>query len=130
MIGFEIELPISCTDGDVRLTGGSETNGTIEVCHENQWGLICSSGFGTNEAKVICQQLKFPTSGKNQHSPTSTHHFVLTFILQGLLPSLGLLRNLIQSYDLFSSRCCNAVVGKKPYWTVLGETLNPFVVAP
>ena len=34
-----------CTDGDIRLTGGgSETEGTVEICHDQTWGMV--SGLG------------------------------------------------------------------------------------
>ena len=30
-----------CTDGEVRLVGGSnETEGTVEVCHNKTWGMV------------------------------------------------------------------------------------------
>lgn len=49
-----------CTDGDMRLVGGSNvTVGRVEVCVNDAWGTVCNSGFGTNEAKVICRALEF-----------------------------------------------------------------------
>lgn len=61
VLGFEVDQVTICDDGDVRLVGGTHaTQGRAEVCYNNVWGTICNSRFGTNEAKVICNQLGFP----------------------------------------------------------------------
>ena len=47
-----------CTEGQVRLVGGSSDNeGTIEICHDNLWGLITDAGWDNKDAVVICRQL-------------------------------------------------------------------------
>ena len=49
-----------CTDGEVRLIGGSFSNkGRLEVCLNNAWGSVCDSVgvFTRDEAKVVCRQL-------------------------------------------------------------------------
>ena len=54
-----------CSNGDVRLTGGqSDSDGTVEVCYSNIWGLIEVSGWGENDAIVICRQLGFSASSE------------------------------------------------------------------
>ena len=54
-----------CSNGDVRLTGGhSDSDGTVEVCYNKIWGLIEVSGWGKNDAIVICRQLGFSTSSE------------------------------------------------------------------
>ena len=53
----------NCSHGQVRLAGGNATSGRVEVCINNAWGTVCNSRFGTNEAKVICQQLGFSNIG-------------------------------------------------------------------
>ena len=53
-----------CTDGDIRLTGGStETEGTVEICHNQTWGMISGLGWGEEDARVTCRQLKLPVDG-------------------------------------------------------------------
>ena len=54
----------NCSDGDMRLTGGStDYQGRVEVCINNLWGSICysSSRYGnywdTNDARVVCRKL-------------------------------------------------------------------------
>ena len=53
----------NCSDGEVRLAGGSITLGRVEVCLNNAWGTVCNSRFGTNDARVICHQLGFSNTG-------------------------------------------------------------------
>ena len=55
---------IGCTDGEVRLIGGSsETEGTVEVCHNKTWGMVSGLGWGEEDARVTCRQLRLPVEG-------------------------------------------------------------------
>ena len=57
-------LSTGCTDGEVRLSGGSsETEGTVEVCHNRTWGMVSGLGWGEEDARVICRQLQLPVKG-------------------------------------------------------------------
>ena len=48
----------NCTDGDVRLVGGStEYEGRVEVCINRAWGTICRNGWSTQDSNVVCRQL-------------------------------------------------------------------------
>ncbi len=45
-------------EGDVRLRGGTQFAGRVEVCGANgTWGTICDRGWDHNDARVICNQL-------------------------------------------------------------------------
>ena len=58
-------LATGCTDGDVRLTGGSSKGqGTIEVCFNKTWGMVSGSGWGEEDARVVCRQLHFSSDGE------------------------------------------------------------------
>ena len=61
-------VDLVCTTGDVRLVGGSNPlEGRVEVCFFNQWGTICDTMWGTEEAEVVCQQLGFAGTRKEYH---------------------------------------------------------------
>ena len=46
--------------GDLRLsTGRGASNGRLQVYIGREWGEICDTGFGMNEADVACHQLGF-----------------------------------------------------------------------
>ena len=50
----------NCTDGDVRLNGGSNrAEGRLEVCFNHAWGAVCGPGldFSPATAQVVCRQL-------------------------------------------------------------------------
>ena len=53
-----------CSDGDIRLSGGlTESEGTVEFCFDNLWGLVAQSGWSTPDAEVTCRQLGYPSEG-------------------------------------------------------------------
>ena len=58
-------LEIICNSGDVRLIGGNNPlEGRVEVCFYNQWGTICDSFWGNEEARVVCRQLGYSGSSE------------------------------------------------------------------
>lgn len=55
-----------CAEGEVRLVArDSLASGQVEVCIENTWGRVCSSGWDQNEARVVCRQLGFTVTGQS-----------------------------------------------------------------
>ena len=54
----------TCTQGAIRLQGGTTTQGRVEICNNNIWGTVCDDLWGTVDAQVACRQLGFSTTGK------------------------------------------------------------------
>ena len=51
-------LPANCTNGQVRLVGGSaENEGRVEICINEAWGSICPSSWDIRDVSVVCKQL-------------------------------------------------------------------------
>ena len=49
-----------CRDGEVRLMNASfpsSYEGRVEICFSGVWGTICSDGWDSREATVVCRQL-------------------------------------------------------------------------
>ena len=58
-----------CTEGSIRLQGGTNTSGLVEVCHINVWGSVCGAYFSRlTGAQVACRQLGLPTTGATTHA--------------------------------------------------------------
>ena len=57
-----------CTNGNVRLVGGSFDNeGRVEMCFNQHWGTVCSAGWDKVDASVVCRQLGFEANGKSKN---------------------------------------------------------------
>ena len=58
----------ACEEGTARLVGGREdTEGTVEICYFNLWGLVSVLGWNDTDASVVCYELGYSRDGKCQH---------------------------------------------------------------
>ena len=57
---------VNCsTPGEVRLADKvSDVEGRLEICHNGEWGTICSHQWGMRDAMVACRQLGLPAACK------------------------------------------------------------------
>ena len=52
--------PPVCENGDIQLIGGEiPTEGTIQICLNQQWGTVCDDFWQPQDANVVCRQLGF-----------------------------------------------------------------------
>lgn len=72
------KLFVGCTDGDLRLVNGTTgRDGTVEICYDNLWGLVGTTGWGVNDATVVCRQANLMTDSK---CVSTISHFYCTLI--------------------------------------------------
>ena len=63
-----------CSHGEVWLVNGSVPNeGRIEVCVDSVWGTVCDMGWGLDDAKVVCRQLRYGLLVDTKNSKLQTH---------------------------------------------------------
>ena len=52
----------------MRLVGGSNSTGRLEVFHNGVWGTVCSDFFTAAEARVVCKMLGFVSGAKTDNN--------------------------------------------------------------
>ena len=61
----------TCTDNEIDLVRGkNESEGSVQICHENQWRSVCDDDWNDNCAGVVCRQIGHATG-----TATTGSHF-------------------------------------------------------
>ena len=68
-----------CTNGDLRLS--QNFTGRVEFCVGGTYGTVCEKGWDNIEAKVVCTQLGYGTSGEHDTCCTCTFAHVCVYNL-------------------------------------------------
>ena len=60
-----LRCAVPCYDGQVRLTEGTDVReGRVEICSDGNWSTVCDNLWNEAEAKIVCQQLGYPSDGE------------------------------------------------------------------
>nr|XP_019953641.1 PREDICTED: lysyl oxidase homolog 3 isoform X2 [Paralichthys olivaceus] len=71
--GVRCNIPYMGLENSVRIVGGrSSYEGRVEVQVGSKWGTVCSTGWTTREAMVVCRQLGL---GYSMHAITETWYW-------------------------------------------------------
>ena len=101
----------SCTRGAIRLRGGTNTTGRVEICNSNIWGTVCDDLWGSTDARVVCIQLGFETTGI---VPLNKPVWLGIFIILVHVTSLGIFQ--CQTFQLTIQWPSSVVDESKVVW--------------
>ena len=59
MCCFACFTTIDRSNGDVRLQGGTDYEGRVEVWYDSQWNTVCDDFWSLVDARIVCQQLGY-----------------------------------------------------------------------
>ena len=55
---------IACSNGEIRLEGGSSLyEGRVEICRNQHWGTVCDNMWSNVDTVVVCRHLGYSGFG-------------------------------------------------------------------
>lgn len=57
----------------IRLAGGGQNYGRVEVFYKGIWGTVCDDAWDLNDAQVVCRQLGFRNASSAPHGAKYGH---------------------------------------------------------
>jgi len=105
-----------CAEGGVRLTGGkTETEGRVEVCHNQTWWAISGRSYywDVRDATVVCKHLHYPSNCELTHGGEKSfrpqYYRLYNYIHRG--------NSLSYCCTLWKKQCHNTCSGPRLYWS-------------
>ena len=60
---MKVFIDSTCEHGTVHLVDSdAASRGRVEYCYEGSWYSVCASGWGEEEARVVCKMLDYDVS--------------------------------------------------------------------
>ena len=57
-----------------------DNEGRVQICYNNEWGTVCNTGWGQEEAMVVCRQLGFLTQSEPKQLKLHNDHVKLDHV--------------------------------------------------
>ncbi len=75
----------NCTDGDIKLSGGSTPyEGTVLVCMNNAWGTVCDDYWGPEEAQVVCNAMDYSAQGNKDLERYLINYLIYAYLTKNV----------------------------------------------
>ncbi|XP_056151205.1 lysyl oxidase homolog 3B isoform X2 [Lampris incognitus] len=126
--GVRCNIPYMGVETSIRIAGGRTTyEGRVEVQVGSRWGTVCSTGWTTKEAMVVCRQLGL---GYSMHAITETWYWDSSNVTEMILSGVKCSGN-----EMMLSQCqhhktvtCQRAAAKFAAGVICSETASDLVL--
>lgn len=110
------------SEGDLRLAGGTATQGRLEIYHSSVWGTVCSDSFSLVNAAVACTQLSLTSVPVSWRIVTSAEQGTGQIWLDELICTGGESTLSQCSHSVLSGVWSNDCQHSSDVWVTCGQT--------